>query len=93
MDHRERGYHHEETQGNACHKIHFWNKEREAEHLPPGPPMFDLWLKNNAAYGGYQVIRENILQHKRILARLYQVCHLVCPNCSFRTFYFSARVS
>lgn len=75
LDHRERGYHHEETQGNACHKIHFWNKEREAEHLPPGPPMFDLWLKNNAAYGGYQV------------------CHLVCPNCSFRMFYFSARVS
>ena len=54
VDHREKGYHHKSTLGNSCHKIHFWDPEREVQRLPPNPPMMDLMMRDNAAYGGYQ---------------------------------------
>ena len=37
--------------------MHAWTPDREAEQLPAQPAMVDLWLKNNAEYGGYQARR------------------------------------
>ena len=37
--------------------MHAWTQDREAEQLPAQPAMVDLWLKNNAEYGGYQARR------------------------------------
>ena len=40
-----------------CGLIHSWNPEREAGALPARPPQLDLWLKDNARYGGRQARR------------------------------------
>ena len=40
-----------------CGLIHSWSPEREAGALPARPPQLDLWLKDNARYGGRQARR------------------------------------